>query len=319
MKGFRRIVVIGGGTGAFTVLSGLRNYPHRLAAIVSMADDGGSTGVLREEFGILPPGDVRRVLVALSRTENKLLSELFNYRFKEGWGLEGHSFGNLLLTALERITGDFRLAVKEAGKILGTEGEVIPVTTANTRLFAELEDGQVIEGETNIDIPKHDGHRRIRRMWLKPKARANPEAVKAIKTADAVIIGPGDLFTSVIPNLLVGGIADAIRQSRAKKIYICNLMTKFGETSAFKASDFLAAMEEYLGRNALDYFVVNVDKPKREVLRRYVRERAELVGVDEAAFSGRRKPALVKAKLLRRGTLVRHDPEKLARLINMLI
>lgn len=319
MKAVKRIVVIGGGTGVFTVLSGLKTYPHHLAAIVSMADDGGSTGVLREEFGILPPGDVRRVLVALARTDDKLLAELFNYRFKEGWGLEGHSFGNLLLTALERITGDFRQAIREAGRILGVDGEVIPVTTSNTRLFAELENGQVIEGETNIDIPKHNGHKRVQRLWLKPRAKANPEALQAIKKADAILLGPGDIFTSIIPNLLVSGIAEAIRKSRAKKVYICNLMTKFGETYGFKASDFLAAIEHYLGKNVLNYLVVNVQRPRREIMRRYIGEKADVVEVDEEAFRALKKPSLVKARLLRKGSLVRHDPIRLARLINLLI
>lgn len=324
----KKIAAIGGGTGVFTVLSGLRNCPHELAAIVSMADDGGSTGVLRETFGILPPGDIRRALVALAATDNRILSELFNYRFEEGWGLEGHSFGNILLTALERITGDFASAVKEASRILGVKGSVIPVTLQKTKLFAELENGKVVEGETNIDIPKHDGRIRIKRAFLKPKPRVNPEAVSAIKSADAIIIGPGDLYTSIIPNLLVTGVREALTNTRAKKIYVCNLMTKFGETYGFRASDFLRTIDAYLGEGVLNYFVLNVERPHRERLKPYIREKAELVPIDEENISSRNpsiknsvlgKPILVKARLLRAGPLIRHDPEKLARLINMLI
>lgn len=314
----KKIVVIGGGTGVFTVLTGLRDWPHELAAVVSMADDGGSTGVLRETFGILPPGDIRRALVALAATDNKILSELFNYRFEQGLGLEGHSFGNLLLTALERLTGDFSSAVKEASRILGVKGEVIPVTLQKTKLFAELENGRIIEGETNIDIPKHDGRIRIRRAFLKPKPMANPEAVFAIKSASVVVIGPGDLYTSIIPNLLVTGVREALKTSRAKKIYACNLMTKFGETYGFRSSDFLRTIEAYLGKNVLNYFVANIERPHRERLKPYIREKAELVHVDEENISPR-SPILVKARLLRAGPLIRHDPQKLAKLINMLI
>jgi uncharacterized cofD-like protein len=313
----KKIVVIGGGTGVFTVLSGLRKYPHELSAIVSMADDGGSTGVLREEFGILPPGDIRRVLVALADSDKQMLSALFNYRFKEGFGFAGHSFGNLFLTALERLTGSFAAAVKEASRMLGVRGAVIPVTLRRAKLYAELADGRAVEGESNIDIPRHDGRVRIARVYLRPKPVANPEALEAIYRADVAVIGPGDLYTSVIPNLLVSGIAEALRKSRAKKIYVCNLMTKFGETYGFRASDFLRAIESYVGESALDYFIVNSARPARARLKPYIREKADLVEIDEENLR-RRKPALVKAALLRKGALIRHDPEKLARLINML-
>ncbi|MBI1975340.1 MAG: YvcK family protein, partial [Parcubacteria group bacterium] len=172
---------------------------------------------------------------------------------------------------------------------------------------------------TNIDVPTHNGQKRIRRIWLKPKARASREAIRAIKNADAVVIGPGDLFTSLVPNLLVGGVSEAIKKSRAKKMYICNVMTKFGETHGFQASDFLHVLERYVGKRALDYLVVNTGRPSREVLRRYIREKAFPVEVDEGLLQGRAKPVLVKAKLLRGGALVRHDPDKLAKLINLLV
>jgi uncharacterized cofD-like protein len=313
----KKIVVIGGGTGAFTVLTGLRKYHCDLSAIVSMADDGGSTGVLREEFGILPPGDIRRALVALASADRKILSDLFSYRFEEGWGFAGHSFGNLFLTVLERLTGSFKNAVKEASQLLGVKGEVIPVTLQKTTLFAKLEDGRIIKGETNIDIPKHDGRIKIESVYLKPKPKANPEAILAINKASAIVIGPGDLYTSIIPNLLVSGIPEAIRKSPAKKIYVCNLMTKFGETYGFRASDFLNTIQRYLGENVIDFFIVNSKRPTPERLRPYIRENSDVVEIDEENLG--RNPILIKADLLRKkGTLLRHDPDRLARLLYML-
>lgn len=315
----KKIVVIGGGTGVFTVLSGLREYPFRLSAVVSMADDGGSTGVLREEFGVLPPGDIRRALVALAgHGDKEILSALFNYRFEKGYGLEGHNFGNLFLAALERLTGDFSAAVGEVSRLLGVQGEVIPVTLEQTTLWAKLEDGTFVKGETNIDIPKHDGRLRISRVFLKPKPRPNPAALRAIRDADAIVIGPGDLYTSIVPNLLVSGIAAAIRRSSAKKIYVGNIMTKFGETYGFGAAEFLRVIEAYLGMGVLDYFVLNGERPNRERLKPYIRERAEPVRVDDGDLpSG--GPAVVKARLLRKGRLIRHDPQKLAHTLALLV
>lgn len=302
----------------FTALSGLKHHFENLTAIVTMADEGGSTGVLREEFGILPPGDIRRALVALSTSDNKHLSELFNYRFAEGSGLAGHSFGNLMITALERITGGFNEAVKEAAKILRVQGNVLPVTLKNTRLMAELEDGKIIKGESNIDIPKHDGSMRVKKVWLKPKVAVNPEAQKAIIEADGIIIGPGDLYTSLVPNLLVDGIGRAIWRTRGKKIYFVNLMTKFGETAGFKASDFLGVIEKYLGQNILDYAVINKTKPPPMRFKPYVEEKAEFVEADLSNFK-KRKPIPIAANLLRREGLIRHDPEKLAKVVRMII
>ncbi|HLD00008.1 MAG TPA: gluconeogenesis factor YvcK family protein, partial [Patescibacteria group bacterium] len=237
----KRIVVIGGGTGTYTVLSGLKEYPVHLSAVVAMSDNGGSTGVLRDELGVLPPGDIRRSLIALSESP-QIIRDLFNYRFESG-GLEGHSFGNLFLTALEKVTGNFEEAVKEAGKILSIRGDVIPATLHNTHLYAKLEDGTVIEGETNIDIPKHDGRLRIKDVALKPKARVTKSARTAIQEADLIVLSPGDLFTSLIPNLLILGIPEAIRASKAKVVYCCNLTTKHGETNGFTVDDFVSTIE----------------------------------------------------------------------------
>jgi uncharacterized cofD-like protein len=314
----KKIVVIGGGTGVFTVLTGLKKHSFYLSAIVTMADDGGSSGVLREEFGILPPGDLRRALVALS-SESHILSNLFNYRFENGVGLKGHNFGNLFLTALERITGDFSQAIEEAAKILGIKGKVIPVTLDYTRLFARLENDFLVVGESNIDVPKHDGSLFIREVFLNPKPKPNKEALKAIKEADLIIIGPGDLYTSIIPNFLVKRIKEAIQKSKAKKVYICNIMTKYGETNSFTAEDFFATLERYLGKDVIDYFLVNIEKPKSFYLNQYKKEKAELVKYDRKVLSSWKKPKVIFTRLLRKGSLLRHDPEKISKVICQLI
>lgn len=317
MKGKRKVVVIGGGTGVYSALSGLREYLTDLTAVVTMADDGGSTGVLREEFGILPPGDIRRALLALSHSDNEVLRELFSYRFKEGGGLHGHNFGNLMLTALERITGSFEGAIAEISKILEVRGRAVPVTLRKSRLFAELENGQVVAGETNIDIPAHDGRLRISRVWLKPKAEINPSLRRILLSADAIVIGPGDLYTSIVPNLLVAGVPEAIRKSKAKKIYVANLMTKFGETGGFSAHDFVAVVERHLGAGVLDYVLVNTKRPQRDRLKKYALEKAEFVEYDETLF--KRGAVPIYADLLRTKGFLRHDPQKLAKVIVSLL
>lgn len=311
----KKVVAIGGGTGVFNLLTGLKHYPFHLTAIVTTADDGGSSGILREEFGILPPGDIRRVLVALS-SDSPVLSNLFNYRFENGTGLKGHSFGNLFLTALERITGDFNQAVKEAAKILGIKGQVIPVTLEYTRLFARLENDFLVVGESNIDVPKHDGNLFIKEVFLNPVPKANPEAIRAIKKADAIIIGPGDLYTSIIPNFLVKGIKEAVKKSPAKKIYVGNIMTKYGETNHFTAEDFFAKLEKYLGRGVIDYFIVNTEKPRNYYLNRYKKEKSEPVKYDRKSMRAWKKPKVILARLLRSGSLLRHDSQKLAQTIS---
>lgn len=309
-----KIVVIGGGTGVFTVLSGLRNYPVDLAAVVSMADDGGSSGVLREEFGILPPGDVRRVLVALAQSDDRLLSDLFNYRFEQG-GLRGHNFGNIMLTALERICGSFTEAVKEAGRILGVHGQVLPVTVDDVRLCAELENKVVVRGETNIDIPRHDAFLKIKRVFLEPKAKIYKEAKEVLKSADLIVLGPGDLYTSVVPNLLVDGVVKAICGSRAKKVYIVNLMTKDGETNGFKAKDFIYAIEKYIGSGILNFAVINTKRPSADRLKHYEKESARFVEVDGLGA----RPMPILGNFLRRRGFIRHDPDRLAKILISLI
>ncbi|MBI4127681.1 MAG: YvcK family protein [Parcubacteria group bacterium] len=308
------IAVIGGGTGVYTVLAGLREFPVKLSAIISMADNGGSSGTLREEFGILPPGDIRRALVALSHRDRKLLSDLFNFRFPKG-ALKEHSFGNLMLAALGEVMGSFEKAVEAAAELLGVEGEVLPVTLDNVQLCAELEDGSIIRGETNIDIPKHDGRLRIRRVFLTPQALVNPKVRENLKAADMIVIGPGDLYTSVLPNLIVKGVREAIRGSTAIKVYVVNVMTKWGETNSFKASDFIRAMEHYLGKGVIDYAVINTRRPSRERLHTYAAERATFVKVDTRAA----KPAPLLGDFVRPRGFIRHDPEKLARALLSLL
>lgn len=315
----KRVVVIGGGTGVYTVLSGLRDYPVHLTAVVSMADDGGSTGSLREEFGILPPGDIRRALVALSDSNNKILSDLFNFRFEENSSLHGHSLGNLLITALEKITGSFDQAIEEAVKILNINGDVIPVTLSRTRLFAILEDGTRVEGETNIDIPKHNPDLHISELRLDPPVLANPKAIQAILSADVVILGPGDVYTSILPNILAEGIRDAIQSTRAKVLYIVNIMTKYGETNNFKASDFLATIEKYLEEGSIDACLINTEKPHDQtIIERYKGEHVEFVEND---FKSEKvgNTEIVTGDFLRKGMFLRHDPKKLAKKLNTIV
>ena len=272
----RRAVVIGGGTGTYTVLMGLKKYPLDLTAIVSTLDSGGSSGRLRDEFGVLPPGDVRQCLLALSNLplEKISLQQLFDYRFNNGAGLRGHSFGNLLLTALTGITGREDLAIAEAAKILDVKGQVLPVTLSKSNLCVRLEDGTIIKGESNIDIRRVRPKLKIADVFLDPAVRIFPSARKAILSADLIILGPGDLYTSVIPNLLVAGVSQAIAKSKGKLVYICNLMTKHGETDGFKVSDFVREIMRYSnqGKKKLNLVLVNnnFDVPQL-VLKRYER------------------------------------------------
>jgi|SRR3989344_651945 len=308
----KRVVVIGGGTGVFAVLSGLRSHSLNLTAIVSMADDGGSSGVLRDEFGILPPGDVRRALVALS-TESGILRELFNYRFENG-RLAGHSFGNIFLSALAKIKGDFASAVIEASRVLNIRGQVLPVTLDDVRLNAVLKGGEIIKGEANIDIPKTKIRAKIEKVWLSPEAKINVGAKEAILQADIIIIGPGDLYTSLIPNLLVLGVPEAIKKSKAKKVYVCNLMTKFGETDGFKAEDFTQEIEKYLGKNVLNYAVFNSRKPALNILAKYRREKSEFIAPPKP------NAKYILADLLDEGPFIRHNPrQKLAKVLISLL
>jgi uncharacterized cofD-like protein len=308
-----RIVVMGGGTGSYTVLSGFKHHRVQPTAIVSMADDGGSSGRLRDEFGQLPPGDVRRCLIAMSSHSSVALRRLFEYRFDRGYGLNGHNFGNLFLTALTDITGRSDAAIAEAGRLLGIKGEVLPVTLYDTRLCAELEDGTLIRGETNIDIRVPGPTPRIRRIFLDPPAIANPAALAALEEADAVVIGPGDLYTSVLPNLLVAGIPSAVRNSPATRVYVCNLMTKHGETDGFRASDFVAEVQRYSGgADALDHVLVNdAAAIPKNLLARYSAEQSFPVEPD-IKICKRLGPTPHLRALASSANVLRHDSQLLA-------
>jgi uncharacterized cofD-like protein len=307
-----RIVVIGGGTGLFTALSGLRRHDLDLTAIVTMADSGGSSGRLRDEFGFLPAGDVRRCLVALAADDkvDLLLRQLFEYRFERGGDLAGHNFGNLLLTALTDLTGGMEQAIREASRLLRVRGHVLPVTLANTHLYASLEDGRTIEGEAAIDTRQDSAP--IGRVYLDPPAEATPAALEAIASADMVVIGPGDLYTSLLPNVLVAGVRDAIAQSPAITVYVCNVMTKHGETDRYAASDFLRVVTHYLGDGVLDAALLSYyESLPPDVLARYQAQHSSPVSIDlESCYQY--APRLMVRPLAHAGTLVRHDPERLA-------
>ncbi len=309
------IVVIGGGTGTYTALTGLKRYSKNITAIVTMADDGGSSGRLRDEFGHLPPGDVRRALVALSDDRQKTLRSLFEYRFDKGNGLNGHSFGNLFLTALGELTGGIEGAILEASRVLNIRGQVLPVTTGDTRLFAELEDGTIIHGETNIDVRTIKPHLKIKRVFLDPQPTITNSAREAISNADILIIGPGDLYTSLIPNLLVSGVPEAIQKCAGTRIYVTNLMTKHGETDGFGLSNFTSEIQRYLGStDSIDVVIANEHRFSADLLEKYANEQASPVAIDMMPTPGS-TPTLVLGDVATTGTLVRHDSQKLARLI----
>ncbi len=309
----KNIVTIGGGTGTFTVLTALKKYPAHLTAIVTMADDGGSTGILRDQYGVLPPGDVRRALVALSESSTTM-RDLFNYRFTGG-EFKGHSFGNLFLTALEKVTGNFAAALREASNILNVSGEVAPVTLGNVRLCARLADGTLVRGETNIDIPRVAHRAPIKDVWLEPRARMNPNLKRILKNADLIVIGPGDLYTSIVPNFLVSGVKEEVKRSKAKKVFICNLMTKRGETDGFSAEDFLHTTEQYIGKGVFDFAIFNDKKPPERLLRRYRREGAEFVMPPDVRGDNRR-PKYILGDFIDTHGFVRHGPaRKLGKLL----
>ncbi len=311
----KRVVTIGGGTGTYTVLSALKSHPLHLSAILSMADDGQSTGILRDQYGVLPAGDIRRGLTALA-PESDLLRKLFIYRFEEGL-LQGHNFGNLFLLALEKVTGDFSTALREAAQLLNIEGEIIPATLDNVRLYAELEDGTRLYGEHRIDVPREKTRARIKRVWLEPEARLNPSVARALRVADLVVIGPGDLYTSLIPNFLVKGAKEALQKSRAKVVYIGNCMTKFGETQGFTALDFFSAIEKWCGEGRINYALWNSKKPAERILTRYKKEQSEFVAPPKE--KNHDQTQFLTADILDTGPLIRHSQEKLAKALLSLL
>ncbi|HIH11608.1 TPA: YvcK family protein [Candidatus Woesearchaeota archaeon] len=312
----KKIVVIGGGTGNFVVLSGLKQYNLDLSAIVSMADDGGSTGILRDELGVLPPGDVRQCLVALSDS-SRLMRSLMNYRFENG-GLGGHSFGNLLLSALEKVTGSFEKAVEEAGKLLSIKGKVIPVTTYPVTLQMILADGILLNGEKEVLLTKSSlvGFRNI---YLTPYPTANPRAIDEIMNADLIVFGPGGLYTSLIPNLLVEGMTAALRETKAKKVFIVNLMNKKVQTPGFKTSDYLRQVSSFIGGDVFEFILVNTQLPPTALMDAYAQESEFVINdlsdqrviavdlLDQKGAEYSKSDPLAQTR-----AFIRHDPHKIA-------
>jgi uncharacterized cofD-like protein len=308
----RKIVCIGGGTGLSTLLRGLKTY-YEPTAIVTMADSGGHSGRLRDELGVLPPGDVRACLVALADDNKaKILRDLFSYRFLNG-SHSGTNIGNLLLAALSDILGDFNQAVDAAHELLGLKGYVVPVTLEPTDLLAELKDGTILFGEKAIDLPRKNGEVGIKRIWLQPKVPANPRALQAIQEAAAIVFGPGDLYTSLLPNLYVDGVGLAIKQSKAKLIYVANIMTKHGETDNYCADDFVKVLESKIGR-PIDYVLYNTEEIPSELLIQYEHEKAIPVRVKHQRDNWYGVPVLTTG-----GGLARHDSDQLAQALNQLI
>lgn len=321
-SGGLRFVAIGGGNGLSTLLSGLKRFVHAgetepvwledLSAIVAVSDDGGSSGRLRDELQMLPPGDIRNCMVALSE-DSHLLSKLFQHRFRGDGDLGGHSFGNLFLAAMSEITGDFAEAVRLSSEILASKGHIYPATVADVRLAAELDDGSVVRGETNVSKLGHS----LKRLFLEPAlCQPMPAALDAISKADIITIGPGSLFTSLLPPILVEGVADAIAASIATKIFVCNLMTQPGETDGFSARAHLEKVWEYAPQIRFDHVVVN-DRPiSEEQRRKYDVEGAEQIGVHGSISPETIEDAeIVYGNLLDEGDKVRHNPEKLAQVL----
>ena len=308
-----KVVVVGGGTGLSTMLRGLKKYTSNITAIVTVADDGGSSGVLRDELDILPPGDIRNCLVALANTE-PLMENLFQYRFQEG-ELEGHSFGNLFIATLSKITGDFHRGVKKSSDVLDIRGQVLPSTLHDMRLYATLENGTQVKGESKI--PKTEG--KIKKLSIEPEdCKALPEALQAIKQADAVVLGPGSLYTSVLPNLLIENLAAEIKKTDALKIYACNVMTQPGETDDYTASDHVQAIYNHIGEQIIDYVLVNDGEVEEELLKKYAEEDAYPVEVDWNRLL-EQDLEIISEDLINQTNLVRHDHDKLAQVIMNLI
>ncbi|MGI6143562.1 MAG: gluconeogenesis factor YvcK family protein [bacterium] len=309
-----KIVTLGGGTGLSVLLRGLKEYTGNITAIVTVTDTGGSSGRLREELGILPPGDIRNCLVALADTE-PLMESLFQHRFQTGEGLAGHNLGNLFLAGLTEILGDFSAAVRQASRVLAVQGQVLPSTLENVTLQAELATGETVIGETNIT--SRGG--RIRHLSLKPE-KPHPvlEAVEAIKEADAIVLGPGSLYTSVLPNLLVEELAEAIRLSRAPCIYVCNVMTQWGETDGYTAADHLQALQDHVAAGLVDYIIVNTEAVPPRLLARYREEKAYPVRVDLERLQ-KLGVKIIRGNFISYTNFVRHDPVRLARAIMKLV
>lgn len=319
-KSHKKLVVIGGGTGSFTLLKSLKDHFSEITALVNMVDDGGSTGILRDELGVLPPGDVRQCLVALSNSP--LVRDLFNYRFEEG-SFEGHAFGNILMAALEKITGSFTEGVEVASKILNITGRVEPVILNDVQLCMKTESGEVVKGQSNIESSGFASSKP--QFWLDPSPQVNPEAVTALQQADVIVVAPGNLYASLAPALLVPEISGAIIASKAPKIFVSNLVTKPGQTDDFMVNDFASEIERFIGADCLDVVLYNNTQPSKHLLDKYASQGEFGVKFDESALKAAHYQAIggnfigaifkpSKKDLLKR-TLIRHDSEAIANAI----
>lgn len=309
-KGVKKynVVAIGGGTGLSTLLRGLKKYNVDITAIVTVADDGGSSGKLRTELGVLPPGDIRNCLVALAEEEN-LIAKLFQYRFPKKGGLSDHSFGNLFLTALTSVSGGFDKAILNAADVLAIKGKVLPISLDNVKLKATLADGTIVKGESKISKSKSA----IKKVEIYPKnAKVEKNVVNSILGADVILLGPGSLYTSVIVNLLFDGVVSALKKSKAKKIYISNIMTQVGETTDFSLSDHINAIEQHSYKGILDYVLVNNGKISVPVVQRYAKQSSVPVKID--SFTDK-KTKIIKKDFVSKTQYAHHDFKKLAKVI----
>lgn len=303
----RKVVVLGGGTGSSTLLRGLKEFPLDITAIVSVCDDGRSTGVLREEFSIPAVGDIRRVLVALSETE-PLVMELFNYRFQTTSDLDGHTVGNLLLTASSEITGNLSDGIEALSKVFNLKGKVVPLTEDNVVLMGEMADGSVVEGEHNIT----ENHNAVKRVFYKEKPVPTLAAIKALEEADLIVLSMGSLFTSIIPNLICEEIVEAIDRSQGKIMYVCNMVTQPGETEDFKVSDHIRLINQYLGKHKVDVVVANDGTIDKEMAKRYESlEQKDPVELDREATEAMVETVISDDYVTVKNNLLRHNVLKL--------
>lgn len=310
-----KIAVIGGGTGLSSILRGLRKYPIDITAIVTVADDGGSSGSLRDELHIPPPGDIRNVLVALSEAE-PLVRELFQYRFEEGNGLAGHPTGNLLLAAMTNITGDFATAVQSLSQVLNVRGKILPVCNQALCLCAEYEDGCIATGESNI--PNTD--KKIKRVYYEETCTALDEAVKAVREADLVILAPGSLYTSIIPNLLFNEMKTAIKETKANFVYCCNIMSQPGETTKFTVSEHVKSIEDHIGFACINKVLVNDGKVRKDVIEKYAADHSAIIEIDEERLA-EMEIDVIKSRMVdyNEDNEVRHNSKKVAATIFSLL
>ena len=323
----KRVVIIGGGTGTFTLLQGLKRYPLQLSVVVPSSDDGGSTGELRKKLNVFPPGDIRQCLTALAKNES--LARIFSHRFETG-PFRGHTVGNLILTGLQLHYGDLNKAIQAGSALVNAQGEVLPVTKLPTTLSAIYENNREVVGEHNIDEPKKSFKLKIKSVKLEPNGPVNPQVIRVIKLADVIIFSPGDLYTSLLPNLLVKGVTSAISKSRAKKILVANVMTKPGQTDGFKLSDYIKIIGQYLPINSLDIVLANNKSPNQKLIQQYARVKSELVMMDTAAVKNLGikvvETDLISSQIFKKSksdkltrSVLRHDSKKTAEAIYKLI